>query len=247
MDINMSKFQTILWDFDQTLIDFEKSERYAIIETLRFYGIEVNETMIQRYSEINAFFWRLLEAGKITRNEVFIERFHVMFEEFSIINVDPEAFNEHYLNEISSVYFYLDESYALVEKLKGHFRQYIVTNGSLRTQTRKLELSGFAGLVERTFTSEELGALKPSVTFFERCFEQIPDFKKEQTIIIGDSLTSDMQGGNNASIACCWYNPKHLKNELGIKIDYEIDNLWDIEKLLNHTGTMRWQNQQIKN
>ncbi|MDE7285765.1 MAG: HAD-IA family hydrolase, partial [Lachnospiraceae bacterium] len=82
------------------------------------------------------------------------------------------------------------------------------------------------------FVSEEIGAPKPQLPYFEKCFQEIAGFQKDETLIVGDSLTSDMQGGNNAGIACCWYNPEKIENDTGLKIDYEIHNLWEVEEIL---------------
>ena len=111
-----------------------------------------------------------------------------------------------------------------------------VTNGVSSTQRKKLRLSGLDQLFDDIFVSEEMGVPKPQLSYFEKCFEQIEDFQKEKTLIVGDSLSSDMQGGNNAGIACCWYNPYKSENDTGLKIDYEIQNLWEVEEII------AWQN-----
>lgn len=120
----------------------------------------------------------------------------------------------------------------LCRKLKGRVRQYAVTNGVSKTQRNKLRLSGLDKIFDDIFVSEEMGCPKPQIEYFEACFHKIPDFEKEKAVIIGDSLSSDMQGGNNAGIACCWYNPYGKENTAGLKIDYEITNLWEVEELL---------------
>ena len=87
-------------------------------------------------------------------------------------------------------------------------------------------------LVEEAFISDLIGYEKPAIEFFDHVFEKIGEYKKEEILIIGDSLTSDMQGGNNAGIVCCWYNPNHLENTKNVRIDYEIDDLWQLEEIL---------------
>jgi FMN phosphatase YigB (HAD superfamily) len=107
-----------------------------------------------------------------------------------------------------------------------------VTNGTYVAQERKLRKSGIGELVEEAFISDLIGYEKPAMEFFDHVFEKIGEYKKEEILIIGDSLTSDMQGGNNAGIVCCWYNPNHLENTKNVRIDYEIDNLWQLEEIL---------------
>lgn len=111
-------------------------------------------------------------------------------------------------------------------------RQYALTNGVTKTQQNKLRLSGLDQILDGIFISEEIGYPKPERRYFEKCFGQIPDFKRQKALMVGDSLSSDMQGGNNAGVACCWYNPGGLENHTKLKIDYEIKNLWEVEELL---------------
>ena len=111
-------------------------------------------------------------------------------------------------------------------------KQAIVTNGTIVAQERKLEKSGLNKLITDIFISDRIGAEKPSPQFFEKVWEELGSYKKEEVMIVGDSLTSDMQGGNNAGIRCCWYNPKGLKNETSVHVDYEITNLWQVKDIL---------------
>ena len=80
--------------------------------------------------------------------------------------------------------------------------------------------------------SQELGANKPSIEYFEKCFARIPGFDKRKAIIVGDSLTSDILGGQNAGIATCWVNPHHKERRADIRADYEIEALSQLEDLL---------------
>ncbi|WMC92732.1 HAD-IA family hydrolase [Kineothrix sp. MB12-C1] len=155
-----------------------------------------------------------------------------MFDKVGIKNINPEVFQEKYADALGSVYYFQDDSYELLKSLKGRYRQYLVTNGISYTQRKKLGLSGFDQLVEDIFVSEEIGVPKPQKEYFDYCFSRIPDFRLEQTIIVGDSLSSDMLGGNQAGITTCWYNPNGFKNNSDIKIDYEIRNLQEIKTIL---------------
>ena len=113
--------------------------------------------------------------------------------------------------------------------------QYAVTNGTLAAQRRKLAASGLDQLLDAAFISDEISIEKPNIGFFEKVFETLSvagNFDKNEIIIVGDSLTSDMQGGNNAGIVCCWYNPKGNKNTKGLRIDYEIKNLNEVKEII---------------
>ena len=127
---------------------------------------------------------------------------------------------------------FFDHSYELLKELKGKIRQYAVTNGTKVAQDRKLKSSGLAELFDDIFISEEVGAEKPTLEFFEQVWKKIGRYENDEVMIVGDSLTSDMRGGNNAGIVCCWYNPQKLSKDMEIKIDYEIDNLQQVLGIL---------------
>ncbi len=227
----MAKFDTILWDVDQTLLDFKKSEDYAVRYCFRKFGKEASDETVSIYSRINEGFWKRIEKGEINRKDALVQRFEQLFQQIGEQDMDAGAFQKEYAEALGSVYYYLDDSYELVKKLRGKYRQYLVTNGVTLTQMKKLRLSGFDQLTDGIFVSEQIEIPKPHKDFFEKCFSMIPGFCKEKAVIVGDSLSSDMRGGNNAGIATCWYNPAGLKNLSDVKIDYEIRNLneiWDI-------------------
>lgn len=229
----MGKFEVILWDVDQTLLDFKKSESYAVKSCFEQFGRSVDEDAVSLYSAINEGFWKKIEKGEIAKKEALIQRFETFFDAIHVTGIDAAAFQQAYGEALGSVYFYLDDSYELVKSLRGKYRQYLVTNGVSYTQRKKLALSGFDKLVEGIFVSEEIGVPKPQKEYFDNCFAMIPDFHKERTIIVGDSLTSDMRGANNAGISACWYNPKGTQNNLEVMIDYEIKNLNELREILN--------------
>ncbi len=228
----MGKFDIILWDVDQTLLDFKKSESYAIRFCFRKFGKEASDETVSAYSSINESFWKQIEKGQINKKEALVERFRTLFRQIGEEDIEAEAFQKEYVDALGSVYYFQDDSYNLLNQLKGKYRQYLVTNGVTYTQMKKLRLSGLDKLVDGIFVSEQLGVPKPHKEFFEQCFCAIPGFQREKALIVGDSLSSDMQGGNNAQISTCWYNPAGLENPFNIRIDYQIKDLNEIWNVL---------------
>ena len=225
--------KVILWDVDGTLLDFKKSEYAAIKKCFEIYNLGVcTDEMISRYSEINRRYWEKLERKEITKPEVLVNRFKDFFATENIQTDCAEEFNKEYQLQLGETICFCDNSYELLRDLKGKVKQYAVTNGTKVAQDRKLRKSGLIDIFDGVFISEEVGCEKPGVEFFEHVWEKIGTYEKEEIMIVGDSLTSDMQGGNNAGIFCCWYNPKHLENNSGLKIDYELDDLQKIISLL---------------
>ena len=125
-----------------------------------------------------------------------------------------------------------DNGYELIKELKGQVKQYAVTNGSFNVQSRKLAKSGLKELFEDCFISDQIGVEKPNVEFFDHVKAAIGDVTETEILIVGDSLTSDIKGGNNAGILCCWYNPQKKENTKGLHIDYEIQDLREVRNIL---------------
>lgn len=228
----MGRFEIILWDVDQTLLDFNRSQEYALCYSFEQFGKKADKTVISLYSDINTSYWKRFELGEITKADLLTGRFATLFGQLGMEDVDVEKFQSVYQEALGSVFYFQDNSKELCKKLKGKVRQYALTNGVTRTQQNKLRLSGLDQILDGIFISEEIGYPKPERRYFEKCFGQIPDFKRQKALMVGDSLSSDMQGGNNAGVACCWYNPGGLENHTKLKIDYEIKNLWEVEELL---------------
>ncbi len=218
-------YTTILWDLDNTLLSFNKAEKYAFDRCMTMAGLTPGDALLQCYDRINTAYWQMLERGEITREVLLKQRFATFFQEIGMNNVDVPLIRDTYQQLLGSVYYYMEGALELCTRLHQTHRQYIVTNGVASTQKSRLSLSHLDELMDGCFISEELGYEKPALAFFEKCFAQIPDLKKEETIIVGDSLTSDMQGGIGAGIACCWYNPDKKPIPAHMDISYSIQRL----------------------
>lgn len=225
--------KVILWDIDATLLNFIMAEKYSIRKCFAAFEMgECTDEMISRYSVINASYWPRLESGELTREQVLLGRFQEFFEKEGIVCPDVKAFNSQYQINLGEEVFFNDHGYELVKKLSSQYKQYVVTNGCLVAQERKLEKSGLGALMDGAFISEQVGAEKPSQAFFDAVWKGIGTYEKDEVVIIGDSLTSDMRGGNNAGIRCIWYNPDGKENAKDCRIDYEIQNLNQVEEIL---------------
>lgn len=225
--------RVILWDIDGTLLDFLAAEREAIRSCFGYFGIcEATDEMIGRYSLINKKYWKMLEAGEIDKPAVLRGRFEEFFRNEGISFNDFDALNGEYQIRLGDTIRFFDDSYDIVKSLKGKVKQYAVTNGTVRAQAKKLKKSGLGELFDGVFISDEIGYEKPSNEFFDFVFSKIGKYEKDEILIIGDSLTSDMQGGNNSGILCCWYNRNHEPAPDGMRIDYDIDNLNKVYEII---------------
>lgn len=221
--------KNILFDLDDTILDFKMAERTALAKMLESLSLPVTEKILNRYSEINISQWKRLELGEISREEVKVNRYRLLFEEFKI-DTSPETATEIYENNLCFGHFFIDYAEQLLEKLYGKYRLYLVSNGAKRVQDGRLKSAGISHCFENIFISEVVGTEKPNKAFFDFCFSQINDFDRAETIIVGDSLSSDIKGGINAGIRTVWFNPHYQINATDIIPDFEIHRL---EELLN--------------
>ena len=222
--------KTVFLDLDDTLLDFHRSEAVAISMTLSGFGIKPTEAVKKRYSEINRSMWEQLELGNMTREEILVRRFELLFEELGA-NVDGMEARRRYEWNLGGSYFYMEGAEALLTELSAKYDLYLMSNGTAAVQDRRIAASGIAKYFKGIFISETIGYNKPSREFFDRCFAKIPGFKKEESIIVGDSLSSDIQGGINAGILTCHYNSRGEKKD-GITPDYTINALEELPSLL---------------
>ena len=227
----MHKITTLLWDVDGTLLDFLAAEKYGMEKCLREIGVEMDGEMLSVYSAINRAWWEKHERGEVTQKEVFTGRMQEFFARYGITYTDYDRFRDRFQEALGEVALPLEDSLRLFTELGKCFRQYLVTNGSREAQEAKLRRCGLDRMADGVFISSVVGAQKPTKAFFDFVQEKT-GYRRSETMIIGDSLTSDILGGNNAGILCCWYNPRGAARKEGIRVDYELHSLWELPKLL---------------
>lgn len=226
-------FDCLFLDLDDTILDFHKAEYVALGKTLSEFGIEPTDEVRALYSGINKRCWSALERGEMTRDQVRLGRFRGLLEALGLEG-DAEEWADRYEGNLSVGHYFLPGAYEALEQLSKKYRLYLASNGLARVQAGRLASANIRRFFEKIFISQEVGADKPSAAFFERCFAQIPAFDRDKCMIVGDSLTSDILGGQNAGIATCWVNPSHLPVKPGIRVDYEIESLAELYPLLEN-------------
>ncbi len=218
-------------DLDDTILDFKKAERIAIARTIGDFGVEPTDAVLHRYHEINKWHWEQLELGKLTRAEVLENRFGVLFRELGV-EADKTACARVYEKNLSVGHYFLPGAEEAVDALSKKYRLFLTSNGTASVQKGRMTSANLYRFFEKVFVSQEIGHNKPSKAYFDGCIARIPDFDPAKTMIVGDSLTSDIQGGINAGIATCWVNPTHAPCREDIRPDYEIEALSQLEALL---------------
>ncbi len=225
------RYNTILFDADGTLFDFDRAEDEAVRYTMLSFGIEPSDEKVAKYSEINSSLWRALERGEIEKSVLLYHRFE-LFCEYYGIDADCRKMADTYMNTLATKGYLLDGAEELVNKLFGNVRLYIVTNGAELVQKGRYAVSGIGKYFDDKFISGVIGHEKPCIEYFEHVANNIKNFDKASTLIVGDSLTSDILGGINFGIDTCWYNPKHKPSPEGMNITYTVDNFDDIYDII---------------
>ena len=226
------KHKYVLFDLDNTLMDFNHAEKNAFYLTVTELGVPFSEELYKKYHLINDGWWKKYEKGLCTRPEVAINRFKDLVEYLNI-DIDPEKFNSRYVNNLQKGDKEIDGATKTVKAIYDMGATiYIATNGILKVQRERLKNKEFMKYVKDVFVSEDLGAPKPSLEFFKRASLRNYFPLDSQTVIVGDSLTSDIKGGINAGIATCFVNSNGTLNAENLPITYTVKNITDVIDVL---------------
>lgn len=226
------KLRVLLWDVDGTILNFAEAERHAIKKGFERYGLgECTDEMLEVYSGINIKYWKMLERGEMTKAGILTERFREFFDLYGIGSTENivERFNETYQHDLGDIICINDDALKVIDGIPGDVLQYAITNGTAVAQNRKISESGLRKRMDGIFISEEVGYEKPRIEFMDAVMadirSRIPDIAKSEILVIGDSLTSDIQLANNTDVRCCWYNPQRAARPADLRIDFEISSL----------------------
>lgn len=218
-------------DLDDTILDFHKAERLAVAKTFRSFGLEPTDQVLDTYHHINRQHWERLEKGEITRDQVLVGRFQVLFSQMGI-PADPQAVAKSYEHNLGQGHYFLPGAKEALDLLKGKYRLFLASNGTASVQHGRLTSAGLYPYFEKVFVSQELGANKPSRDFFDACAKQIPGYEAQKALMVGDSLSSDILGGIQAGMKTCWVNPEGKAHPENIVPDWQIGSLGELPGLL---------------
>jgi 2-haloacid dehalogenase len=222
-------YHWLLFDADNTLFDYDQAEAAALANSFRQFGLNLDQATGAQYRTINARLWHDFELGHITQQDLRAERFRRLFTAVNL-TIDAEAFSRAYLQNLSEAGHLLPGAEALVRQLAAKYHIGIITNGIADVQRPRLENSPIYEFVEAFVISEEVGAAKPDPAIFDAAFGLMGRPQKTAVLIIGDSLSSDMQGGLNYGIDTCWYNPAAKPTEM--PVTYTIRRLEELHAIL---------------
>jgi len=224
-------YRWLLFDADGTLFDFARAEAIALEKTFRHVGALFKPSYLDEYQQINRQIWHALEQKQITPDVLGVRRFELLFEKCGI-SISPVIFSEAYLKCLADCGELIEGAQDVLNALRGKYRFAILTNGLQSVQRNRLARSPIQHHIAALVISEEIGFAKPERGFFDAAFARIGNPPKEQTLMIGDSISSDIQGASDYGIDTCWYNPERQPRPASPAITHEIAHLRELIALL---------------
>lgn len=202
----------LLFDLDQTLLNFHASEHFALKAVMEKSGLNFTENNYESFKQINKSLWLEFEKGIISKTELFERRFKLLFEACGCDTgrIDLLKINDDFIDCMSHNGFLMDGVTDFLKKVIDNISDvkiYIITNGVSRNALGRIDSTGLNDYISKVFVSESLGTSKPSREYFDIVTKTIGD-PDESYIVIGDSLTSDMLGAKNAHLTSCWFMPE---------------------------------------
>ncbi len=228
----LKNIKYIFLDSDQTLLDFSYAEKFAFKSTMQKFNLPFDEGFYNRFSQENIRLWKCLERGEIEKSRLMTLRFENLMKNLLIEAPPPEVINQTYLSFLSTCGKTLAGAEQLCSALAKKFKLYITTNGTAIAQSGRLKDSGLLPFIDDVFISDIIGYNKPKQEFFDYCFRKIGDYDKSRYIIFGDSLSADMEGGRNAGITTCLYDPEDKTKMPNEYCDYKVSFLAAFEKMM---------------
>ncbi len=226
MGVNMN-YKILLFDLDDTLLDFSANELDSLTKLFELHGISFTDEIFHTYSVVNRKLWDAYESSEISLETVLHTRFSETLNKLGQ-EADGIAWEMDYRKYLSEGYQMMEGALQVCEELSKTHRLFVVTNGVTTTQINRLKLSGLYDYFEDIFTSQNIGFQKPAKEFFDYVTTHIKNFDREAALIIGDSLSTDIKGGNLAGIHTCWMNPKSKTCPEHINCNYTITKLSEL-------------------
>lgn len=224
-------YKALLFDLDDTLLDFKKGQHNALKKMFADQGIKMTPVIKADYLSYNQKLWSAYEAGRLRRDVLLGQRFTYIFDKLGLTR-DGAAMDRLFRSYLDEEAELLPGASLVLSELSQRYPMYIVTNGVAETQMHRLKKAELLGYFSEVFISEHTGYQKPMPEFFDVVFQRLDGIEPSEMLIIGDSLTADIQGGQQAGIATCWVNPEGVSHGLEIPPMYEIKALSELLSII---------------
>ena len=224
-------YSWLLFDADGTIFDYDKAAAAALRQAFEQTGHRFEPRCAEAYRRINGRIWLEFEEGRITQERLRTRRFELLFDDLGVA-ADPEAMSERYLEHLSRGTDLIDGAETVLERLSRRAEMALITNGLKDVQRRRFARSTIRRFFRHLVISEEVGAAKPDPEIFDEAFRRMGRPPKSQVLMIGDSLSSDIQGGADYGLDTCWFNPRGAPRDRDVEVRYEIGRRGELPGLL---------------
>jgi len=225
------KYKILLFDLDDTLLDFGANEADSLNKLFRQNGFDFTEELFQAYNSINKALWAEYENGNISLDQVLYSRFTETMLKLGKV-VDGAEWDSMYRELLGNGCQLMEGALEVCRSLSESHRLFIITNGITETQLKRIRQSGLSEYFEEVFDSQSIGFQKPSKEFFDYVIKHIKDFRLEDALVIGDSLNTDIKGGLLSGIDTCWINKMPQKSSAKIQSTYTAGSLTELFDIL---------------
>lgn len=225
------RYTTLLMDADETIFDFGKCEYFALKGTVEAFGLRFDENVHNTFSAINKRLWKEFEKNRITNSELRVQRFRELIAECFDGFDEARVLADEYISQLSRQAVLISGAYEIVEELAEHHSLYVITNGISEVQRGRFARTDITRFFQNIFISDEMNVQKPKKEFFDMVLSEIPEKDKSRILVVGDSLTSDMQGGRNSGLDTCIYDPYDRISMPDPLCDYKVRTLREISRI----------------
>ncbi len=228
--------KVLFLDIDNTLLDFDAAAQQSMEESFQVFGLPFRPEMMSIFNEENDKIWKRIEKRELSIEDLKYVRWQAILPRLGL-SADGEAMEQEFKSRLHTSAVPVEGALEILPYLKEKYMLCAASNGPYLQQLKRLEKAGMIDYFAHCFVSEQLGAEKPSQRFFDGCFEKLPGILPEEIMIIGDSLTADMEGGRQAGLHTCWYDRKKKSAEGTLiqgaeNVDHTIFHLRDLKKLV---------------
>ncbi|MBP5162400.1 MAG: YjjG family noncanonical pyrimidine nucleotidase [Spirochaetales bacterium] len=229
----MAKYRFLLFDADNTLLDFDANEKTSLCRAFGFFGLPFDDGILALYHRINIMYWDMLAHNKISRDELLTKRFETLFEHIGV-KADSRQVENYYRKQLDNGFQLVPNAIEVCKTLRQEgYRLYIITNGVVSTQKARLSGSGISDLMDGIFISDDIGYNKPARQFFEYVQNHIDAFEPDKALVIGDGLESDIRGGRDYGLDTCWIDIYGTGDSRDLHPTYTIGNIGQLPGILN--------------
>ena len=221
----------LIFDADGTLFDYDRAEATAFRRTFEQDGHSFHDEYAEVYREVNGQIWREFERGEITADALRVERFARLFARLDL-PIDAAGFSASYLHNLGQQADLIDGAAEIVQTLSHRYQMIVLTNGLRDVQKARMAGCGLQSFFAAVVISDEVGVAKPDPRIFDIAFESMGNPPRDEVLMIGNGLSSDIRGAANYGIDACWFNPAGAARPDGLPIRFEIARLPDLLPLL---------------